>query len=100
MQQVEYRPVQFGARVARRPARTQPGLREARRRTNRAQDIGDLRCECGQIGCRAAVPVAAEAFRGARDGFVVIPDHAGQDRVLAACDRFFLVEVRRGKEAS
>jgi hypothetical protein len=99
MQQVDYRPVRFGARVA-PTSRTRPGLREGRRTANRKQDIGDLRCECGQIACRAAVPLGAETYRGARDAFLVIPDHAGQDRVLAADDHFFLVEVRRGGETS
>ena len=100
MQQVDYRPVRFGARAARVVSRTQPGLREGRRTANRKQDIGDFRCECGQIACRAAVPIGAEKHRGARDAFLVIPDHAGQDRVLAADDHFFLVEVRRGRDAA
>ena len=100
MQQVDYRPVRFGARAARVVSRTQPGLREGRRTANRKQDIGDFRCECGQIACRAGVPADAEKYRGVRDAFLVVPDHAGQYRVLAAADHFFLVEVRRGREAA
>ena len=99
MQEVDYRPVRFGDRVV-PSSRTRPGLREGRRTANRNQDIGDLRCECGQIACRAAVPIGAEKYRGGRDAFLVIPDHVGQDRVLAADDHFFLVEVRRGGEAA
>jgi len=99
MQEVDYRPVRFGA-PARVSSRTQPGLREGRRTANRRQQIGELRCECGQIACRGSVPISAEKYRGERDAFLVIPDHVGQDRVLAADDHFFLVEVRRGREAA
>ena len=77
MQELEQRPVRLG-----------PVLPEARRRSNRAQSIGDLRCECGR---RAAAPdsAGAEAHRGVRDGFLVVPGHHGHNVVVAASDRFF-----------
>lgn len=91
MQQLEERPVRLGARAG-------PALREARRRTNRKQLVGDLRCECGEASCRSAIPAVAEEHRGTREGFLVIPGHHGQDVVVAAADRFFFVELVRGRQ--
>ena len=98
MQRTEERPTRLGARAARESARNGPALREARRTANRKQTAGDLRCECGELGCRAAVPASAEGHRGDRDGFVVVPGHAGHDLVVAAADRFFVVELKRSRQ--
>jgi len=86
MQQLEQRPVRYGA-----------VLREARRTSNRRQALGNLRCECGEASCRSPIPAAAEEHRGQRDGFIVVPGHHGQDVVVAAADRFFVVELARGR---
>ena len=93
MQQVEQRTARFGARPKRQPSRGTAGLRQARRAANRKQARGDLRCECSQSGCRAAIPAQALEHRGARGGFVVFPGHQGQDVVVAAADRFFIIEL-------
>jgi hypothetical protein len=86
LEQLEERPVKHG-----------PVLREARRRSNRKQSVGDLRCECGEASCRSPIPATAAAHRGLRDGFIVVPGHHGQDVVVAAADRFFVVELARGR---
>ncbi|MGZ4419371.1 MAG: hypothetical protein ACXVRV_14525 [Gaiellaceae bacterium] len=83
--------------AARRPRASRNGtsLRQARRTANRRQVNGDLRCECVELGCRAAIPASAEGHRGMRDGFLVVPGHHGADLVVAAADRFFVVEPKR-----
>jgi len=96
MQQVEQRTVRLGARPKRQPSAQ---LRQARRAANRRQARGDLRCECGQPGCRAAVPARAATHRRLRDGFLVCPGHEGQDVVLAAADRFFIVELTQNQRS-
>ena len=98
MQQIEERP--FKRRVRRpvlSPPRARPGLREARREANRRQAVGDLRCECGQLSCHLPIPAIADVHRAARDGFLVVPGHQGKDVVVAAADRFFLVELKWGQ---
>ena len=100
MQQIEHRTVRLGARAGRQLSRAGPDLREARRTANRKQTVGDLRCECGQLGCRSAIPAGAEAYRGTHGGFVVVPGHIGNDVVVAAADRFFVVQLRRRRESS
>ncbi len=92
MQQVEQRTVRLGARPKRQPPRGNAGLGQARRAANREHGRGDLRCECDQSGCRSAVPAQALDDRRARGGFVVFPGHQGQDVVVAAADRFFIIE--------
>lgn len=99
MQQLEQSPVRLGVGATPRMTRAGPALREARRRTNRKQAVGDLRCECGQASCRSPIPAAADVHRGTRDGFLVIPGHHGQDVVVAAADRFFIVELARGRRS-
>lgn len=94
MQQVEHRSVRYAARRPREASRNPTSLRQARRTANRKQVTGDLRCECGESGCRAAIPASAGGHRGARDGFVVVPGHHDGDIVVAAADRFFVVELR------
>jgi hypothetical protein len=93
MQQIERRTARLGARPGRRPSHGEAGLPQARRAANRELAPGDLRCECGRSGCRAAVPAYALDDRRARRGFVVFPGHQGQEVVLAAADRFFIVEL-------
>jgi len=68
-------------------------LREARRARNRERGdrTGSLRCECGRPDCKATVPAAADAHRGRRERFIVVPTHRGVDTVVGAADRFFLV---------
>ncbi len=97
MQQVEQRTVRFGARPKRPPSRGTAGLRQARRTANRKQVRGDLHCECGQSGCRAAIPAQALEHRRARGGFVVVPGHQGEDVVVAAADRFFVIELTQSQ---
>ena len=93
VQQVEQRTVRFEARPKRQPSHGTAGLGQARRAANRKQTRSDLRCECDQSGCHAAVPAQAlEHRRALRGGFVVFPGHQGQDVVVAAADRFFIIE--------
>ena len=102
MQQVEQLPVRLGVRATRGSPRSGPALREARRRANHRQGVppGDLRCECDVFGCRAPIPALAEGYRGVATRFIVVPGHAGYDTVVAAADRFFVVEPKRVSRAS
>ena len=71
-------------------------LQEARRERNRRlREVEDLRCECPGPTCRATLPAAAEAHRGGSEHFIVVPDHAAGETVIAVADRFFVVEPRR-----
>ena len=98
MQQVEQRTVRLEARPKRQPSLGTAGLGPVRRAANRKQARGDLRCECGQSGCRAAIPAQALEHRRARGGgFVVFPGHQGQDVVVAAADRFFITELTQNR---
>jgi hypothetical protein len=74
--------------------RTASSLREARRARNRTRgDInGELRCECARPECRATIPVVAETYRRSPERFIVVPDHFPGETVVAAADRFFVVE--------
>ncbi len=74
--------------------RAASALREARRARNRGRSgLGDdLRCECARPECRATVPPVAEDFRGMPERFIVVPDHGAGEKVVAAADRFFVVE--------
>lgn len=70
-------------------------LRDARREANRegAVFLDELRCECARPGCRATIPVAAEAHRRRPDRFIVAPEHLAGETVVAAADRFFVVDL-------
>ena len=101
MQQVQQRPSRPVARVARKPSSIiSQDIREARRAANRGPGGGELRCECGRPGCQRVVPAAAEAHRGTRGGFLVVPGHQFQEAVVAAADLYFVVEDKRGLVAS
>jgi hypothetical protein len=100
MQQVQQRPSRLAARAPRSPTAISQDLREARRTANRGQVGGDLRCECGRPACQLVVPAAAEVHRGTRGGFLVVPGHQFQEVVVAAADRYFVVEDKRGLETS
>ena len=71
-----------------------PTLRDARRDRNRktAEYLRELRCECAQPDCRATFPAAAARHRKRLDCFIVTPDHLADETVLAAADRYFVVE--------
>jgi hypothetical protein len=77
-------------------------LRDARREANQADGafLAELRCECARPDCRAAVPAAAEAHRRRADRFIVVPDHFAGEAVVAAADRFFVVEQRARPSSS
>ena len=80
------------------------GVREIRRLENRRRSplVDELACECGSLDCCATFPVAAEAYRGVRDRFIVVPAHAGAvvETVIAAADRFFVVELAHSARGS
>lgn len=59
----------------------------------------DLRCECGQLRCQATLPSSAEHHRGL-GSVLVFPGHQGENHVLAAADRFFVVEHTRSGRAA
>lgn len=69
-------------------------LRDARREANRDGRVfvEELRCECARPDCRATFPAAAEAHRRRPDRFIVAPEHLADEAVVAAADRFFVVE--------
>jgi hypothetical protein len=74
-------------------------LRERRRGVN-GESFGlgrALLCECAGIACRERLPASAERHRGreTRNRFLVTPSHIGLDTVVAAADRFFVVEPER-----
>ncbi|MGZ4335399.1 MAG: hypothetical protein ACXVRJ_14160 [Gaiellaceae bacterium] len=77
--------------------RAAAALQEARRARNHGRSgLGDdLRCECARPECRATVPAVAEDSRGAAERFIVVPDHGAGEKVVAAADRFFVVEPAR-----
>lgn len=86
------------AAAATRPAAAT--RREARRDRNREgldaflrELRRDLRCECGRPECHATIPAQAEAYRGRPGRFIVVPRHLAGERVVAAADRFFVVEL-------
>ena len=54
--------------------------------------VAELRCECGRPDCRATFPAEAGAHRRRFDWFIVVPDHLAGETVVAAADRFFVVE--------
>jgi hypothetical protein len=74
--------------------RTASSLRDARRARNRTRGHfnGELRCECAWPACQATVPVVAETYRRTPQRFIVVPDHSAGETVVAAADRFFVVE--------
>jgi len=86
------------SRVRTRPAPTIPhsalARRDARRVTNREAivSVADLRCECGRPDCRATFPAAAGAHRRRPEQFIIVPGHLAGEIVIAAADRFFVVE--------
>ncbi len=69
-------------------------LRALRRTSNnnRGARVDQLRCECALRECRATVPAVAGAHRERAERFIVLPGHVGWDTVVAAADRFFVVE--------
>ncbi|HKB94454.1 MAG TPA: hypothetical protein VKC62_09505 [Gaiellaceae bacterium] len=69
-------------------------LRDARREANLEGGafLAELRCECARPECRATFPVAAEPYRRRPSRFIVVPDHLADETVVAAADRFFVVE--------
>ena len=69
-------------------------LRDARRETNRQGRVfvDELQCECARPGCRATLPAAAEVHRRRPDRFIIVPNHLAGEAVVAAADRFFVVE--------
>jgi len=71
-------------------------LRNARRAANREGRafLDELRCECARPDCCATFPAGAEAHRRRPERFIVVPDHAAGEMVVAAADRFFVVEQR------
>ena len=74
-------------------------LRAARRDWNReglASHRGlrrELQCECAQTDCHATVPPGAEAHRRRPGRFIVVPRHLAGEKVVAAADHFFVVEL-------
>jgi len=72
-------------------------LRASRRTRNHKSGalVDQLRCECALPGCRATVPAAAQAHRKRPERFIVRPGHVDRDTVIAAADRFFVVEPSR-----
>jgi len=69
-------------------------LRDARRTSNR--DDGafreQLRCECARPDCLATFPALAEAHRRDPGRFIIAPGHFAGETVIAAADRFFVVD--------
>ena len=53
-------------------------------------------CECGRTGCRDLLPAGAGQHRGLAANLVVVSHHLGDRKVVAAADRFFVVEPDRG----
>jgi hypothetical protein len=93
------------SRLRVRPALIPDGafsLRDARREANREGGafVAELRCECGRPECRATFPVAAESHRRRPDRFIVVPDHLAGEAVVAAADRFFVVEQQQQRSMS
>ena len=85
-------------RVRARPSPTIPrstfARRDARRAANREAiaSAAELRCECGRPDCRDTFPAAAGVHRRRVEQFIVVPDHFAGETVVAAADRFFVVE--------
>jgi hypothetical protein len=77
--------------------RAASALRDARRTRNHKSGgfLDELRCECARPECRATVPAAAHVHRKRPERFIVVPDHTAGDTVIAAADRFFVVEPSR-----
>ncbi len=68
-------------------------LRDARREENQGTALlSELRCECARRECEATVPAEAAAHRRRAGWFIVAPDHVAGETVVAAADRFFVVE--------
>jgi hypothetical protein len=65
-----------------------------RRDRNRKADgfLHELRCECARPGCRSTFPAAAVAHRKQPECFIVAPHHLAEETVVAAADRYFIVE--------
>lgn len=68
--------------------------RDARRSENRAGValLAELHCECGRPDCRATIPAGAGVHRRRPEQFIVVPDHLAGETVVAAADRFFVVQ--------
>jgi hypothetical protein len=75
-------------------------LRERRRGANEDKFARgrELVCECAASGCQARLPSSSGRHRGkggVGERFLVTPSHIGNDAVVGAADRFFIVEFRR-----
>ncbi len=77
-------------------------LRNTRREANREGKafVDELRCECARPGCRATFPATAEAHRRRPERFIVVPAHLAGEAVVAAADRFFVVEQQARPSSS
>jgi hypothetical protein len=74
--------------------RTAFAVRNARRAENLGDGafLDDLKCECARPYCEATFPAGAEAHRRYPERFIITPDHLAGETVVAAADRFFVVE--------
>lgn len=72
-------------------------LRDARRTRNREAGAfrEQLRCECARPDCHATFPALAEAHRRDPGRFIIAPEHFAGETVVAAADRFFVVDQSR-----
>jgi hypothetical protein len=69
-------------------------LRDARRTGNREEGAlrEEFHCECAWPDCDATFPARADVHRRRPELFIVVPDHLAEETVVAAADRFFVVE--------
>ena len=85
-------------RVRTRSAAMGPRSAFAVRNARRAGNLGDgaflddLQCECARPDCEATFPAGAEAYRRYPERFIITPNHLAGETVVAAADRFFVVE--------
>jgi hypothetical protein len=85
-------------RVRARTAAIGPRSAFAVRNARRAENLGDgaflddLKCECARPDCEATFPAGAEVHRRRPERFIITPDHLAGETVIAAADRFFVVE--------
>ncbi len=86
-------------RLRPRAAAIGPRSAFAVRNARRAGNVGDgaflddLRCECARPDCEATFPAGAEVHRRYPERFIIAPGHhLVGETVVAAADRFFVVE--------
>jgi len=84
----------FRARSGAIGPRSTFAVRNARRAGNLGDGafLDDLRCECARPDCEASFPAGAETHRRHPERFIITPDHLAGETVIAAADRFFVVE--------